>query len=371
MTASAGRGDCGRMKGGARSIGSRIRGAARVVAEAFLPAHYFVRSFGEGVAVPARVEAVRDESHAVRTLTVAPGRGWRRHRAGQHVRVSLELDGRIATRMHAIASSPDRADGRLELAIAAREGGRVSRALRELLPGAALTLGLPEGELVIDDGAPVRALLVTGGIGLAPVMSMLRTFHLRGAMPDVLHVHHARAARDEIFGDELRALASAHPSYRLTIVHTGEDPRRLSPGRLDELAPDWRARDGLACGPAGLLDAVAACFAGEGREGALRLERWAAPIAPVPAGAGGGGLVTFAASGARVRADGRTPLLRVAEDAGLAVPHGCRMGICHTCDATLVSGCVRDLRTGESIAEPGTRICVCVCAAAGDVELAL
>ena len=93
--------------------------------------------------------------------------------------------------------------------------------------------------------------------------------------------------------------------------------------------------------------------------------------APVPEPAAGGGVVTFAASGARVRADGRTPLLRVAEDAGLAVPHGCRMGICHTCDTTLVSGCVRDLRTGESVAEPGTRICVCVCAAAGDVELAL
>jgi len=47
------------------------------------------------------------------------------------------------------------------------------------------------------------------------------------------------------------------------------------------------------------------------------------------------------------------------------------MGICHTCDTTLLAGCVRDLRTGERIDEPGTRIQVCVCAAAGDVELAL
>ncbi len=364
------------MKGGARSlgsrIGSRIGGATRAIATAFLPSHYFVRSFAGDVAVTARVDAVRDENGDTRTLTLSPGRGWRTHRAGQHVRVSLAIDGRIATRMYAIASSPDRADGRIELTVKAREGGRVARALaRELAPGAGLALGLPEGELVIDEGAPVRALLVTAGIGIAPVMSMLRTFHARGAMPDVVHLHHARTARDEIFGDELRALASAHPSYRLTVVHTGGDPRRLSPGRLDELAPDWRVRDGWACGPAGLLDAVTACFAGEHREHALRLERWAAAIAPVPATTAGGGLVTFAASGARVRADGKTPLLRVAEDAGLAVPHGCRMGVCHTCDATMVSGCVRDLRTGESIAEPGTRIQVCVCAAAGDVELAL
>jgi len=47
------------------------------------------------------------------------------------------------------------------------------------------------------------------------------------------------------------------------------------------------------------------------------------------------------------------------------------MGICHTCDATMTSGCVRDLRTGTTLDEPGTRIQLCVCAAAGDVELKL
>jgi ferredoxin len=47
------------------------------------------------------------------------------------------------------------------------------------------------------------------------------------------------------------------------------------------------------------------------------------------------------------------------------------MGICHSCDVTLTAGCVRDLRTGQRIDEPGSRIQTCVCAAAGDVELAL
>jgi hypothetical protein len=47
------------------------------------------------------------------------------------------------------------------------------------------------------------------------------------------------------------------------------------------------------------------------------------------------------------------------------------MGICHSCDSTLVSGCVRDLRTGAAITEPGSQIQICVCAAAGDVEVTL
>ena len=83
------------------------------------------------------------------------------------------------------------------------------------------------------------------------------------------------------------------------------------------------------------------------------------------------GTVHFTTTQRKTKSDGRTPLLRIAEDAGVNAPHGCRMGICHTCDTTLLAGCVRDLRTGERIDQPGTRIQVCVCAAAGDVELAL
>ena len=52
-------------------------------------------------------------------------------------------------------------------------------------------------------------------------------------------------------------------------------------------------------------------------------------------------------------------------------PHGCRMGICHTCNCKLVSGCVRDLRTGKVLNEAGSIVQTCVSAAAGDCELDL
>jgi ferredoxin len=102
----------------------------------------------------------------------------------------------------------------------------------------------------------------------------------------------------------------------------------------------------------------------------VHVERFVAPRATLPANAAGG-KVRLRMSGVEVDADGATPLLHVAERAGVNAPHGCRMGVCHTCDATMVSGCVRDLRTGERIDEPGARIQPCVCAAAGDVEIEL
>ena len=102
----------------------------------------------------------------------------------------------------------------------------------------------------------------------------------------------------------------------------------------------------------------------------VRVERFRAKLAPAAPDACGG-RVRFGRSQRELDGDGATPLLQLAERAGLNPPHGCRIGICHSCDATMRSGAVRDLRTGRRIDEPGARIQPCVCAAAGDVEIDL
>lgn len=344
---------------------SWLRDVANLVATPLLPSHYIalVRPLAATHTRQARVEAVRDEVPGVRTLVLRPGRGWGAYRAGQHVRIGVAIAGRIATRTYSISSSPERRDGCFTITVKAQ--GRVSRALVEDVEvGTFVTVGAPEGTFVIPDGAPVRPLFITGGSGITPVASMIRTFALRGTMPDVVHVHYARTSEDVIFGEELRAIAVDHPSYRLIVTTTADDPRRFSEARLDELVGDWRTRECWACGPQSLLDAVTSTVPG------VHVERFRAALAVLPATACGG-RVRFAASAVEAPADGQTPLLQVAEGAGLTPPSGCRMGICHTCDATMISGRVRDLRTGTALDEPGTRIQLCVCAAAGDVELSL
>jgi ferredoxin-NADP reductase len=354
----------------ATSIWSRLADVAGLATTPLTPSHYLalVSPLSATHRRQARVEVVHEEAPSVRTLTLRTGRGWVPHRAGQHIRVQVAVDGRITTRMYSISSAA-LGDGRITITVKAQ--GRASRALcHEVTPGTHLSIGLPEGDFVLPDGGePTHLLFVTGGSGITPIASMVRTLAARGALHDIVHVHHARTASDEIFGRELRALAAAHPGYRLTIVHTADDPRRLSTERLDELVPDWRSRETWACGPASMLAAVTTSFAAAGRAEALHLERFAAALDPLPAH-DGGGRVRFLSSRAEAHSDGTGTLLRLAEDAGVKAPHGCRMGICHSCDATLVAGCVRDLRTGD-LAEPGTRVQICVCAAAGDVDLDL
>jgi stearoyl-CoA 9-desaturase NADPH oxidoreductase len=323
---------------------------ASLVATPLVPSQYLALVAPLARPGRARVEAVIEEVNGVHTLVLRPGRGWTSHRAGQHVRVGVAIDGRIVTRTYSVSSASTRRDGCFTITVKAQ--GRVSNALVATPVGAFLAVGLPAGDFVCD--AP-RVLFVTAGSGITPIASMLRSFT---TWPDVVHVHYTRDERDIIFRDELRALAAVEARYKRIEVPSAA---RFDQAQLDTLVPDWRTRATWACGPERLLTAVEAVIDG------VHVERFAAAFKAAPDARGG----TLSLGGHALRADGRTPLLRVIEDAGLTAKSGCRMGICHSCDVTLVSGCVRDLRTGIETSEPGVRIQICVCAAAGDVALEL
>ena len=82
-----------------------------------------------------------------------------------------------------------------------------------------------------------------------------------------------------------------------------------------------------------------------------------------------GGTITFLNSGKKIEVDGATTLLDAGEQAGVGMPYGCRMGICHTCTVTLVSGTIRDLRNGDEYGQPNEQVQTCVTAAVGDCTL--
>ena len=134
---------------------------------------------------------------------------------------------------------------------------------------------------------------------------------------------------------------------------------------LAALVPDVDARISYACGPAGLLDALAEHHARRGLD--LFTEQFRSANRVV----GEGGSVTFN-NATVVEADGATSLLDAGESAGQLMPSGCRMGVCFGCVIPLKEGSVRDLRNGEvTTAEPGdgVKIQTCISAAAGPCHL--
>ncbi|MGC9671436.1 ferredoxin reductase [Planosporangium sp. 12N6] len=314
-----------------------------------------------------RVEAVLPETADAATLVIRPGRGWAGHRAGQYVRVGVDLAGVRHWRSYSLSSPPERADGRITITVKADPGGLVSPYLvGRVTPGTIVHLAAAQGEFVLPEPPPDRLLFLTAGSGITPVAAMLRSLAARERMPDVVLVHSAPTPADVIFGAELRALAGRCAGLRLYERHTRTDGR-LTMAQLRRVCPDWRRRHTWACGPTGMLDSVERHWRRAGMADRLHVERFQ----PAVAAGGVGGRVRFVASGRSADADGVTPLLVVGENAGVLMPSGCRMGICYSCVARLRAGRVRDLRTGREHGDEGELIQTCVSAAAGTVEIDL
>ena len=115
-----------------------------------------------------------------------------------------------------------------------------------------------------------------------------------------------------------------------------------------------------------MLDAAEEHWEEAGLEDALHLERFTLELGGDGAE---GGTITFRNSNKTIEADGATTVMEAGEEAGIGMPYGCRMGICHTCTLTLVEGTVRDLRSGEETSGPNEPIQTCITAAAGDCTL--
>jgi stearoyl-CoA 9-desaturase NADPH oxidoreductase len=322
-----------------------------------------------------RVERVERESATAVTVSIKPGWEWEGHRPGQYLRLGIEVDGVHHWRAYSLTSDPERRDGCIAITPKLVESGKVSPYLcKRVRPGTIVRLGGVEGTFVLPDELPERLLFVSAGSGVTPIMSMLRSAARRGRLDDVVHVHCARRAEEVIFARELSALAERHRGYRLRLRLTAEQGR-LTPAQLDELCPDWRAREAFVCGPAGLIGALSRRWREDGDPTRMHVERFT-PEAGVGEGLGGaqrgaGGTIDFCASGVRACSDGAQPILVAGEQAGAQLPHGCRMGICHSCVGRLRAGRVRDLRTGRVHGQRGELLRTCVNAPEGAIEIEL
>jgi len=313
-----------------------------------------------------RVLEVRRETVDSATLVIKPGWGFSfDYQPGQYIGIGLLVDGRWRWRSYSLTSSPIKGARIITITVKAMpEGFLSSHLVGGVEPGTVVRLAAPQGNFVMPDPAPASVLFITGGSGITPVMSMLRTLARRDQVTDIVHLHSAPTESDVMFASELADLERSHDCYRLRLRSTRTEGR-LDLARLDDEVPDWRERQTWACGPEGMLNDAERVWHMHGIAGLLHLERFAVSKA---AAHGQGGTVQFARSQKTVTVDGATPLMDAGEDVGIQMPFGCRMGICQSCVVGLLDGHVRDLRTGAEH-EPGSRIQTCISAASGDCVL--
>jgi stearoyl-CoA 9-desaturase NADPH oxidoreductase len=349
------------------ALRDRVLKFAELVTTPLLPTDYLdlIDPLRSGADLRGRIEAVLPETKDAATIVIRPGRGWRPHTPGQYVRIGIDVDGVRQWRAYSVTSDLTRTDGCISVTVKAIPGGKVSNHLvHRTQPGTIIQLDQATGEFVLPAERPAKALFVTAGSGITPVMGMLRNRAHDGC--DVVLVHSAPTADDMIFAEELRGMA-ADGRIRLVEQHT-DSAGMLKPADLDDVVPDWAERSTWACGPVGMLEALEEHFTAADLSDRLYTERFRPRVLVT----GEGGTVTFAKSGTTLDADGATPILDAAEEAGVLMPSGCRMGICFGCVLPLREGAVRDLRNGEvTTAAPGDGVLIqtCVSAAAGACDI--
>jgi ferredoxin-NADP reductase len=238
----------------------------------------------------ATVRETREETATARTL-VLDVPGWPGHLAGQHVTVKLTAeDGYSAQRSYSIASAPE--PDRLELTVQRVTDGEVSSYLGEIAePGDQFEVRGPIGGWFAwhpDDPSPV--LLLAGGSGIVPLMSMIRAHDAVGSKVPLQLIDSARTPADIIYADELSRRARVSPLTVVTFLYTrltrwrgtpaGVTPGsqvslgpRTVPGYAGRLSADVLAKTAFppelnpavyACGPSGFVDAAASLLTGAG-----------------------------------------------------------------------------------------------------------
>jgi stearoyl-CoA 9-desaturase NADPH oxidoreductase len=361
--------------GATRTLRDGLRRIAELAATPLVPDDYLdlLNPLRSGADLRGRIVEVRHETADAATIVIRPGADWAGHVPGQYVRIGVDVDGVRQWRAYSLTHGP-RADGHISITVKAVPDGKVSNHLvRAARPGTLVHLEQAAGEFVLPPEGG-RLLFVTAGSGITPVIGMLRNLFPatdegvlrlpRSAVHDIVVVHVAPTEPDSIFLSDLKAL-DADGVIRL-VPRYDDVHGVLDVDRLTELVPDLHDRRTFACGPAGLLDAL------ERHHQAAGLELFTEQFRTARIEAGDGGTVSFSKSGTTLEADGATPILDAAEDAGVLMPSGCRMGICYGCVLPLREGAVRDLRNGEvTTAAPGDGVLVqtCISAAAGACHL--
>jgi ferredoxin-NADP reductase len=314
-----------------------------------------------------RIEKVIPETDDAATIEIRPGWGWHYdHRPGQYVGIGIQVKGKFHWRSYSVSSPPKRSGRTISITVRAMPEGFLSAHLvNGLEPGTIIRLAAPNGDFVLPEPPPKKILFLVAGSGITPVMAMLRTLNRRETMPDVVVAYSSPTKERMIFRDEILELSEKHEKLTLHEQHTDSDGM-LEMTDLDRVCPDWKERETWACGPAPMLDAAEEHWKEAGLEDELHLERFTLELGGSDAE---GGTITFQNSNKTIEADGATTIMEAGEEAGIGMPYGCRMGICHTCTLTLIEGTVRDLRSGDESSGPNEPIQTCITAAAGDCTL--
>jgi ferredoxin-NADP reductase len=232
---------------------------------------------------PATIAEIRVETASASTI-VLDLPGWPGHLAGQHVDIRLTAEnGYSAQRSYSVASAP--ADDRLEVTIQRVPDGEVSGYLVDTAqPGDVIEVRGPVGGYFTwEPSTKDPVLLLAGGSGIVPLMSMIRGRADAHSRVPFRLIYSTRGPADAIYADELRRRVRDDAGLDVAYAYTRTVPDGFArpPGRLDAkllTEAGWPADlepAAFVCGPTGFVEAAANLLVAQGNDPArVKTERF-------------------------------------------------------------------------------------------------
>lgn len=301
-----------------------------------------------------------------------------RHLPGQFLTLHIAPGGVATRRSYTIASAPVQTAS-IEITVKRESQGLVSRWLHdELAVGSEVEIEAPNGAFCFTGDEAPHVVLVAGGVGITPMMSITR--HLTAIdWPGSIHLILAfRTPAEFIFRDEIAALQAHNSNLRVTATMSGVaqewDGAR---GHIDAVllaacVPDIARHRAHICGPPPMMQAVRqALIALNVPESQIRTEAFGT-VKRVPTKQAFStrpiGRILFQASNTTTTNSAGRTILQAAEDADVFIDNACRSGTCGSCRVKLLAGTVKmpvdEALTGEDKANG--YVLACQAEASGD-----
>ena len=297
------------------------------------------------------------------------------HEPGQYLNLSLLIDGKRINRSYTIASSPARESARAgarsragtcEVTIK-REGLASSYLHDSVEEGSIVAVSAPAGRFVFTGANAEGVVLLAGGVGITPLMAILRYLTDR-VWPGQIHlIFSVRNEEDLIFSAELAELQRNHPNLHVHLTLTGAKvgdswtggKGRISAELLGRAVPNLITLPIYLCGPDAMMTQTralllslgvaedrikteaflsAATVALEMPTDGVAADRETMAMAATALQPGETAVVSFRRSLQMVEISAEKSILEAAEEIGLEIPFECRSGICGQCKTRLLAG---------------------------------
>ena len=305
-----------------------------------------------------QVGSIVPETPSVKTIRLLPGSNGVRlpftFVPGQFLNVAFWIGGARMNRSYSISSSPTQREY-VDLTVRREPRGAVSRHIDDLLKvGDKIEAGGPVGKFTFTGTEADSIVLISGGVGITPMMSITRYLTERSWSGDIFFIYACRTPADFIFADQIAALQRRNPKLRVAVAMSraeGTDwkgPRgHLTKELFTQTVPNLTSRRIHLCGPPSMMDTTKAILTELGvSPDQVKTEAFGTPK-PSPAAAGttakptapaDGPLVTFSKNNKSSKIHVDQTILELSEELGIGIEFSCRVGTCGVCKVKMTSG---------------------------------